>query len=422
MFKVLGEPGDPSEKVGLMYTVMHFWKYVYGAAMVRPTPRMEKTVLFFLKAGMFQCLLRLAGRATDKKFLLYDYNRLVPYRSLELIFAATQAAYTINEMVVNSVLEDPEKTYEIFYYLICENMTCLEEIIACQLASNFSCYPKGVTWLLNHPDLVGKVGAHMWRTYEAVYKSVNHYRELVVPYVQHLIYSSVDIVPGSNGYKPTPLSLADLNVFVVLCCICNVCAAHPEDEPMERVEPSLLACVKEGLFTNMGTVIYGIILNDNKYHDELLVEKFLSFLSWSCFQKETQRLAIEQLNSLPTHRNDIPLYFDKNSFSKSRSVIACLVTHASHLDYEKGSHFATLALIYLLKEDEDVAMELVRYAGDTLVDMAHSIYHAQMPDPLQKPISLKRIVIETMLKFGGSSYFDENGSIVKPSSECGLPV
>ena len=376
-----------------------------------------------MKAGIFRCLLRIVGRAMEKKFLLNDYNRLIPYRCLELIFAATQAAYTINDAVVNSVLEDQELAYTIFYPMVCGQMSCLEDVISCQLAANFSCYPTGVTWLLNHPNLVGKISTHMWYTYELIYKSINQYQELLIPYVKHLIYSEIEVGEGgANVYKPTPISLADLNVFVVLCCLCNVCAAHPEDEPMERVEPSLLAAVNEGLFTNMGTVIYGIILNDNRYHDELLVEKFLSFLSWSCFQKATQRLAIEQLHSLPTHRGDFPLFFNKNSYSKSRSVIACLVTHACHLDYEKGSHFATLALIYLLKESEDVAMEMVRWVGDTLFDMAHSIYHAQMPSPEQKPISLKRMVLETILKFGGSSYFDENGHIVKPSSEFCHPI
>ncbi len=403
-----------------MFTIMHFWKFIYGAAMARPTPRVEQTIIFFMKAGIFQNLLRIVGRSGDRTFLLNDYNRFVPYRALELIFAATQAAYTINSEVVNSVLEDPEKAYSVFYPLICGRLSCVEEIIACQLAANFSCYPNGVTWLLDHPQLVGRIGPHMWKTYELVYNEVNQYPEFLPHHVKHLVYSPITV--GVNVYEPGPMLLADLNVFVVLCCLCNVCAAHPEDQPMKRVEPCLLAIVRQGLFNNMGTVIYGILLNDNRYHDELLVEKFISFLSWSCFQKETQRLAIEQLHSLPTHRRDFPLFFNKNSYSKSRSVIACLVTHACHLDFDKGSHFATLAVVYLLKENEDIAMEMVRWVGDTLFDMAHSIYHAMMPNPEHKPISLKRIVLQTILKFGGSSFFDEDGSVIKPSSECVMYV
>ena len=71
-----------------------------------------------------------------------------------------------------------------------------------------------------------------------------------------------------------------------------------------------------------------------------------------------QKLVIEQLRSLPVSRNDFPLFYAKDSYTISRSVIACLITHANHLDYEKGSHFATLALIFLLKESETVAMEV----------------------------------------------------------------
>ena len=416
-FLVLGQPGDPSESVGLMYTVMHLWKFFYGTAMVTPTPRMVATAAFFLRAGIFQCGVRILERCSDKQFLLTDFNRLVPYRYLELIFAATQAPYDLNDDIVNTVLAEPERAYEIFYSLICGELSCLEQVLACQLASNFSCYPKGVVWLLDHPKLVGKIGMHMWATYDIFYRCLTQYQELQVPYVKHLIFTDIEVIKDLSAYKPLPLSVADLCIFVILCCLCNVCAAHPEDEPMWRVEPCLLAVVREGLFTHMGTVIYGVILNDNRYYEDLNVEKFISFLSWSCFQPTTQRLAIEQLNSLPTHRNDFPLFYEKDSYSKSRSVIACLLTHACHFDYEKGSHFATLAIIYLLKECEDVAMELVQVAGDTLFDMSHSIYHAQMPSPMDKPVSLKRIVLETILKFSGSSFFSETGEFTQASSE-----
>ena len=215
-FRVLGAPGNPSEKVGLLYSIMHFWKYVYGAAMARPTARMEETILFFMKAGIFQCLLRLAGRSSDKKFLMNDYNRMVPYRSLELIFAATQAAYTLNDTVVNTVLEDPKAAYDVFYPLLCGRMSCLEEIVACQLAANFSCYPTGAAWLLDHPKLVGKIGPHMWYTYELIYKDFNQYQELMLTYVKHLVFSTITVVPGQHIYKASPDSLADLNIFVAL--------------------------------------------------------------------------------------------------------------------------------------------------------------------------------------------------------------
>lgn len=414
-FLVLGEPGDPSESVGLMYTVMHLWKFLYSVAMMKPTPRHIETVAYYIRAGIFQCMMRILARCTDQKFLLMDYNRHIPYRILEGIFAATQAAYTLNDDVVNAVLEDQEKAYDIFYPLVCGQISIMEEVLATQLTANFSCYPNGVVWLLDHPKLVGKIGRHVWSLYEQFFTEVSQKQEVQIPYIKHLAFTKIEIVKNLSNYKPLPIPIADLCTFIVLCCMCNVCAAHPEDEPMERVEPSLLAVVKEGLFNNMGSVSYGIILNDNRYHDELTLEKFLSFLSWSCFQIETQKLAIEQLHSLPTSRHDFPLFFAKDSYSKSRSVIACLVTHSCRMDFEKGSHFTTLALVYLLKESDDIAMELVRWAGDTLFDMAHSIYHAQMPSPEQKPISFKRMVLETILRFGGSSYFSESGTVIKPS-------
>ena len=330
------------------------------------------------------------------------------------MFAATQAAYDLNDEVVNTILADRDKVAKIFYPLICGQVTILEEVMTCQLLANFSCFPKGVTWLLDNPKIVGKIGRHIWSTYDLIYKHVRQYEELQVSYVRHLTYSPLEVTKDHTPYEPSPMNFADLNTYVVLCCMCNVCAAHPDEEPMERIEPSLLAVVNEGLYTHMGTALYGIILNDNKYNQELTQEKFLSFVSWSCFQHESQKLIIEQLHSLPTSRNDTPLFYERESYSKSRSVIALLITHAAHLDYEKGSQFVTLALIYLLKENDDVAMEVVRVVGDTLLDLAHSLYHAQMPAG-EKPISLKRMVLETMLKFGGSSYFSESGSVVKPS-------
>ena len=416
-FLTLGQPGDPSESVGLMYTVMHLWKFFYATAMSIPTPQVTATAAFFMRAGIFQCCVRLLERCFDQPFLLLDYNRYVPYRVLETVFAATQAAYDLNDDVVAGMLEEPERAYPVFLRLLSGELSCLEQIIACQLAANFSCYPEGVTWLLDHPDLVGKVGSHIWDTYNLLHRCINQYQELAPPYLKYLLFTELEVAKGRSIYKPGTLPLADLTIFVILCCLCNVCAAHPDDEPMWRVEPSLLAVAKEGLFDHVGDVIYGIILNDNKYYEDLVVEKFLSFLSWSCFQPETQKMAVEQLRSLPTSRDDYPLFFARDSHSKSRSVIACLITHACHMDYEKGSHFAILAVVYLLKESEEVAKEVIRWAGDILIDLSHSIYHAQMPSPEQKPTSIKRIVLETILKLGGSSYYSESGARVKASGE-----
>lgn len=410
-------PGHISESVGLAYTIMHFWRFVYFVAMMKPGPESFTTFNFITKAGLFQCVMRILGRCLDRNFLLKDYNRLVPYRALELIFAATQADFDGKEEIIVTVLEEPEKAFDIFYPIICGEISAVEQVLACQLTANLSCFDSGVVWLLDHPQIVGKIGWHLWGTYDLLYRSVCQYEELQVCYMKHQVFSPLEVASGDHSYSPLPLTVADLNTYIVLCCLCNVCATHLEgEEPMERVEPCLLAVVKEGLYDHVGIVSYCIILNDNKYK-HLCVEKFLSFLSWSCFQIKSQKVILDQICSLPHHREDIPLFYDKDSYSKSKSVIALLVTHANHLDYEKGSHFVTLAIIYLLRVDEEVAMEVLRWSGDILFDLAHSIHHAHMPSKEDSAVSLKRVVMETMLKFGGSSFFDEDETVVKPSGE-----
>ena len=413
---MLGTPGHISESVGLAYTIMHFWRFVYFMALVTPTPETLATFAFIMNAGLFHSMMRILGRCVDRVFLLKGYNRLIPYRILELIFAATQADCDANNDVVEMVLVEPDKAFDTFYPLICGEISAVEQLMACHVTANLSCYDNGVLWLMNYPKIVGRIGWHLWGSYHLLYRNLFQYEELQVPYMKHLIYSPLEVLKGKQSYEPKPLYVADLNTFIVLCCLCNVCATHLEGGPMDIVETSLFAVVKEGLFDHMGMVSYAIILNDNSY-PALCMEKFLSFFSWSCFPVASQRIIFEQFHSLPTHRNDSVFFFDKDSFSKSRSVLALLITHANHLDYENGSHFVTLAIIYLLRGDEDGAMDLLRCSGDLLFDLSHSICHAQMPSKKEKAVSLKRVVLEAMLKFGGSSFINEKGIVVKPSGK-----
>ncbi len=412
---VLGSPGDISENVGLYYTILHFWKFVYFITLIRPTRKTLSTLKYLIKTGLFPCLLRILKRGMDPKFVLKEYNRLVAYRSLEILFAASQAITNLYDDILDQILEDPEYAYDVFYPYVAGEISCMEQAVACQVTSNFSCFPKGVIWLLEHPKLVGQIGKQLWTIYDTFYTCLKQYSDHTIPFVKYSSYSSITVT-DRQVYDGQPLIIANLITSLVLICLCNLCAAHPEDEPMERIEPSLLAVVKEGFFDHVGTIGCGILLSFDSYN-EVSFEKYLSCLSWSCFQRDSQKIIIDQLHSLPASRHDYPLYYEKDCHSKSQSMLACLMTHTAHLDYEAGSHFCTLAVVYLLKEDEDVAMEVVRAAGDTLFDLSHSIYHAQMPDSNDKPISLKRIIIETMLKFGGSSYFSETGDIVKPSGK-----
>ena len=178
---------------------------------------------------------------------------------------------------------------------------------------------------------------------------------------------------------------------------------------MDKIEPSLLEVVKAGLYWNMGDVCYGIHLNDSKYTTDLTIDKFLSFLSWSCFQKETQKILMEQIKSLPFCQQDEPLlYFSRTAMSRSRTVVAFLITHALWLDYDRGSHYSILGLISLLSENVEYAMEVVEMIGDMLFDLAHSFHHVRMPCD-NSPLSVKRFIFETLLKLSGHTYFDEKG-------------
>jgi len=143
---------------------------------------------------------------------------------------------------------------------------------------------------------------------------------------------------------------------------------------MEKIQRCMLAIVKEGFYWNLSTVCFGILLNNSKY-TEMTIEKFLSFTAWTCFNKESQKIALAQLLSLPSSRLEDLLAFSRHSFTKSCSVVACLLTHALWLDYDKGSHFAVLGLVSLLTEDDETAMEVVKVAGSQLYDLAHSFHH-----------------------------------------------
>ena len=98
--------------------------------------------------------------------------------------------------------------------------------------------------------------------------------------------------------------------------------------------------------------------------------------------------------------------------SRSRTVVAFLITHALWLDYDRGSHYSILGLISLLSENVEYAMEVVEMIGDMLFDLAHSFHHVRMPMD-NSPLSVKRFIFETLLKLSGHTYFDEKG---RPSS------
>ena len=414
-FEVLATPGHVSESVGLFYTILHLWKLFYFYALTEERPEAMATANYFIKAGVLQSMMRVIARCFDRTFFMKEYNRLVPYRALEVVFAATQSTNQEHDWYVDIILDESCNTYDTLRRMITGEITSVEQIMACQVVGNISYTYNGTRWLIEHPVMMGKLAYFLWGMYDLTYTSYTQYEERRIFYMTQQCFTKIRFIDPDDAYDVYPLTTWDIHMFHVICSLCNVCAAHPDDEPMERIEPALLCCVKEGLFDHAGTILCGTILNDTDYRDQTL-EKFLSFFSWSTFQIEAQHMLIEQLRSRPTHRCDKPLLFDRDRDSKSNSVLAILNTHTIHMDYEKGSNFVTLAMVFLLRDD-DIAMEVIRWIGDTLFDLAHSTFHAPMPDIKDKPSSVKRVVFETMLRFGGISFFNEDGNIVKPSGK-----
>lgn len=414
-FLTLATPGDPGRECGLLFTVMQLWRQMYAITMYdNSNPEALETFEYLIEAGWVQGSIRILGYSFDREFLLTEYNRYVPYRLIETFFVGTQGDLQRNERLVNLILEDEPPFFQAIWGLLKRGVSWLEELVSVQLMGNFSCYPRGVEFLLSHPEVVGVAGSYLWKAFENIYINHQQFEDHKLVYHKALIGTEIQIMkkPQEHTYKPTPARHGDLTVVITLCNVCNVCAAHPDEAPMERIEPCLYAVVKEGLFTNIATVCYGIVLTTTQYHD-LTLEKFLSFLSWSTFNKHSRKLLLEQVRSLPRTRHEDPLFFDKDTFTLSRSVLACLISHALWLDNEKNSHFSILGLVALLTEDDDAAVEVIKIVGPQLFDLAHSIHHVKMPGD-GDPLSVKRVILETFLRLSGGTYFTEKGDRTKP--------
>ena len=393
---------------------MHIWRIFYLEDLVDSFPEALATANYLVKAGVIQSMMRIAARGFNRTFFSKEYNRLVPYRAIESVFAATQSSNKEKDWYIDIFIDKSLNAYNTLYRMMSGEITSIEAILACQLVGNISCTVNGTRWIIEHPKIMGKMSTFLWTMYDLTYTTYSQHEDRQVYFMTQQAYTKIQFVEPNEAYNVQRFTTGDIHMVHLMCSLCNVCAAHPDDEPMERIEPGLFSCVREGVFDHAGTVLYGTILNDINYKERML-EKFLSFFSWTTFQIKSQKALIEQLKSRPSHREDRPLFFDRDRDSKSNSVLAILNTHAIHIDYDKGSNFVTLAMVFLLKTDEDIAMEVIRWIGDTLIDLSHSTFHVPMPNITDKPTSVKRIVLETMLKFGGSTYYNETGTAMQPS-------
>ena len=376
---------------------------MYTMAMYEmPRENVVATFRFIMdQAEFYQALMALLERCLDKQFLSLEYNRYVPYRILEMFFASTQANLFFNELIVARIIKDRPRAIRVFSAYIDGGVSCAEQLQCAQVTGNLSCYENGLEFLLENPKMVGKIGRHLWASYDILYVNFRQFEDRKVLYHKHLMYSEVEVVEGVHTYKPEPVQVADLTTFITICCLCNLCAAHV-NHPKEKVINAITPIVREGFYWNLNTVASGIILNNSKYLD-LTTEKLVNFVSWTLFGREGQDLMMEQVHQLPEGRRSVFAY-DPDSYTRCKSALAFIVTHAQWMDFDRGTYFAILALVSILQDfSDDHAMELIEIAGDCLFDMAHTFHMVKIPTRDVR-VTIKKAFMESMLKYGGYQY------------------
>ena len=369
-----------------------------------------RTFEWLLDAGMFQCFLHILTLFLDIEFRLVEYNRYVPQRILEMFFVAMQAELISGDEVAKKVIESTEEAVSTFTAILQGAITFSEQGTVQQVMGTLSCFPSGMIFLFEHPKLTGIAGKFLWESFDYPWINYLQYNERKLLHHRFMLNTDIPLLPVGRVYLPGPFRTPELCTNSALCCMCNICAGYPDECTMEQVDECLRAFVREGFFWHLGSIAMGIHVSFNRY-EELAIDKFLSVTSWCCFNHVNQRKVLKQLCSLPASRLEDPLLFYPWSKYKGRSVVAFLITHALWLDFDRGSHFAVLGLIFLLKEIPEVAKGVVDAIGPLLVDLAHSIYHVRMPEE-GDPQAVKRGIFEPILKLAGQSYFNEKGDYV----------
>lgn len=398
----------PTRKYSLLYTIMHLWKAVFAVSMSHPPiRRILRTFEWFIEMGMLQSLIRILYLCLKQEFLCIEYNRYVPYRILEIFFGSMQAEMMNGDNLIKLIVEDNDLAVKTFVPILEGKLTFAEQLMAQQVIGSFSCYPQGMILLINAPYLAALTGRFLWIAYDVCWVNYTQYNERKIAMHRHLLNTDIELDPGEKLYLPGPKRSPDLCAYSALCCMCNICAGFPDECGMDKVDDCLIALVKEGYYWHLGTIATGIHLARPKYA-ELTIDKFLSLTSWSAFNHVNQRIILDQLHSLPVIRAEEPLMFFPNSKCRGRSVIAFLITHALWLDFDRGTHFSIIGLMYLLKEVPEVGKAVMNAIGPQLVDLAHSIHHVKLPGD-GDPMSVKRGIFEPILQLTGMSYYSERG-------------
>ena len=414
-FATLCNEECPTRKFSLFYTVMHCWKAVFAVSMNHPPQRnILRTFEWMTECGMFQSLMRILQLCLDQEFLRIEYNRYVPFRILESFFGAMQAEMVNGDDLIKYIIEDLDIALPTFISIMEGKITFLEQIVGQQVIGNFSCYPRGMILLVDAPKLAGLTGKYLWIAYDLCWMHYQQYDERKLAVHRYLLNTDIPLAPVGKLYMPGPNRSPDLCAYSALCCMCNICAGFPDECGMDKVDDCLVALVNEGYYWNLGTIATGIHLSMPKY-SELTIDKFLSLTSWSCFNHINQKKVLNQLFSLPASRQEDPLMFFPRSKYRGRSVIAFLITHALWLDFDHGTHFSILGLMYLLKEVPAVGKAVVDVIGPQLVDLAHSIHHVKLPGD-GDPMAVKRGIFEPILRLTGQPYYSEQGDYIAGST------
>ena len=314
--------------------------------------------------------------------------------------------------IIKYILEDLDLAVRTFVAILEGKVTFVEQLMMQQVIGNFSCYPQGMILLVDAPHLAGVTGKYLWISHDISWINYSQYDERKLTFNRHLLNTDIELDPSPKVYLPGPNRSSDLCAYSALCCMCNICAGYPEECSMDKVDACLVALVKEGFYWHLGTVATGIHLCRPKY-TEFTIDKLLSLTSWSGFNHTNQRIILEQLQSLSAIRTEDPLMFFPRSKCRGRSVVAFLITHALWLDFDRGTHFSILGLMYLLKEIPEVGKAVVDAIGPQLVDLSHSIHHVKLPRD-GDPMAIKRGLLEPILSLAGMPYYSEQGDYIDP--------
>ncbi len=290
-------------------------------------------------------------------------------------------------------------------------------MVATSLLANMSSEVSVISWLLDHPDICAAVSRFIWDSHTDQYSSFRQHLDLQSVH-QRALYARFVTNVDHTVVNSNITQLPRRTIRYALILLDNLCSHCAKTSTTEAIEPVLMAVVDKGLFDYIGDVTRGILLDYDDPTRRVPPDKLMLLISWSVFHLSGQERAMEHLQRLPYTRRDQPPYFSPWSFAKSRSLVSFLITHSLWFDDLGASSNATQGVVSLLRRSDKIAVEIIKFAGDLLFDLGHSIHHVTMPDDDGKTLPIKRAIFDVFLKLGGYSYLTLDTTIVPACSEC----